>query len=117
MEYSKNHKFMNLALEEAQKAFHIAEIPVGAVIAKGDELLSRTHNLREKDENPLGHAELLAIKEASKKLNSWRLKDCRLYVSLEPCLMCIGAIVQARISHLIYACPDSKGGFFFLLIT
>ena len=112
MALMKNHDFfMDLALEEAQKAFQIAEVPVGAVIVKENKLLSRSHNLREKDKNPLGHAELLAIKEASKKLNSWRLEDCQLYVSLEPCLMCIGAIIQARISHLIYACPDSKRGF------
>ena len=103
--------FMDLALEEAQKAFQIDEVPVGAVVVKGDKVLSRSHNLREKGNNPLGHAELLSIKKASKKLNSWRLEHCRLYVSLEPCLMCIGAVLQARISHLIYACPDLKGGF------
>ena len=102
---------MSLALEEAQKAFQIDEVPVGAVIVKEDRVLSRSHNLREKENNPLGHAELLSIKMASEKLNSWRLENCRLYVSLEPCLMCIGAILQARISHLIYACPDPKGGF------
>ena len=108
----KNHDFfMNVALEEAQKAFRIAEVPVGAVIVKENKLLSRSHNLREKDKNPLGHAEILAIREASRKLNSWRLEDCQIYVSLEPCLMCIGAIIQARISHLIYACPDPKRGF------
>ena len=112
MKNDKNHKFfMNLALEEAKKAFKIAEVPVGAVIVKGNEVLSRTYNLREKNNNSLGHAELLAIEEASKKLNSWRLENCKLYVSLEPCLMCIGAIIQARISHLIYACPDSREGF------
>ena len=102
----KNHDFfMNVALEEAQKAFRIAEVPVGAVIVKENKLLSRSHNLREKDKNPLGHAEILAIREASRKLNSWRLEDCQIYVSLEPCLMCIGAIIQARISHLILCLP------------
>lgn len=102
---------MNLALEEAQKAFKANEVPVGAVIVQGDSLLSLAHNLREKDQNLLAHAELLAIKKAGEKLNSWRLEDCKLYVSLEPCLMCFGAIVQARLSHLIYACPDPKAGF------
>lgn len=103
--------FMGLALEEAKKAFQKAEVPVGAVVVKGNEVLSRAHNLRENEQNPLSHAELLSLEGASKKLNSWRLEDCKLYVSLEPCLMCIGAIVQSRISHLIYACPDPKGGF------
>ena len=102
---------MNLALKEARKAFQAGEVPVGAVVVKGNELLSQSHNLRESDNNPIGHAELLAIKSASENLNSWRLEDCRLYVSLEPCLMCIGAIIQSRISDLIYACPDPKGGF------
>lgn len=103
--------FMNLVLKEAQKAFQREEVPVGAVVVKKDKLLSQCHNLRETDNNPLGHAELLAIKSASEKLNSWRLEDCQLYVSLEPCLMCMGAIIQSRISELIYACPDPKGGF------
>ena len=112
MKNGKNHDFfMNLALKEAKKAFQINEVPVGAVIVQGEKILSQTHNLREKENNPLGHAELLAIKKASKKLASWRMEDCRIYVSLEPCLMCIGAIIQARISQLIYACPDPKGGF------
>ena len=112
MKNDKNHIFfMNLALEEARKAFQKAEVPVGALIVKEDQILSRAHNLKEQNNNLLGHAELLAIKKASEKLNSWRLESCKLYVSLEPCLMCIGAIVQARISQLIYACPDPKEGF------
>lgn len=102
---------MNLAMKEALKAFQLKEVPVGAVITKEGKLLSQSHNLRETNNNPLGHAELLAIKTASEKLNSWRLESCSLYVSLEPCLMCIGAILQSRISHLIYACFDPKGGF------
>ena len=107
----KDDFFMSLALKKAQKAFQMEEVPVGAVVARGDKLLSQCHNLRETTHNPIGHAELLAIKSASEKLNSWRLEDCRLYVSLEPCLMCIGAIIQSRISELIYSCPDSKEGF------
>ncbi len=111
MDKDKNHYFMQIALKEAQKAFHKAEVPVGAVIVQKDMIISQAHNLREGEQNPLTHAELLSIKEASKKLGSWRLEDCKLYVSLEPCLMCIGAILQSRISHLIYACSDPKGGF------
>ena len=102
---------MNIALEEARKAFQKAEVPVGAVVAKGDKLISRARNLREKNQDLLAHAEILAIKQAGKKLGSWRLEACRLYVSLEPCLMCMGAIIQSRLSHLIYACSDPKGGF------
>ena len=102
---------MNLALKEAQKAFQLEEVPVGAIITREEKILSQNHNLRETNNNPLGHAEILAIKTASEKLNSWRLEGCSLYVSLEPCLMCLGAILQTRISHLIYACSDPKGGF------
>lgn len=106
-----SERFIDLALKEAKKAFKKSEIPVGAVVAKGELLLSQAHNRREKEQSPLAHAELLAIQQASKKLNSWRLEGCQLYVSLEPCLMCMGAILQARFSDLIYACPDPKGGF------
>ena len=102
---------MALALKEAEKAFKKSETPIGAVVAKGNSLLSQAHNTREKEQSPLGHAELSAIQKASKKLNSWRLEGCQLYVSLEPCLMCMGAILQARFSDLFYACPDPKGGF------
>ncbi len=102
---------MNSALEEAEKAFHSEEVPVGAVITKNGKILSRARNLREANNNPLGHAELLAIKIAAEKLSSWRLEGCSLYASLEPCLMCLGACLQSRISHLIYACPDPKEGF------
>ena len=102
---------MSQALKEAEKAFNKSEIPVGAVIAQGEQLISQAHNTREKEHSPLGHAELSAIQKASKKLNSWRLENCQIYISLEPCLMCMGAILQARFSDLFYACPDSKGGF------
>ena len=102
---------MSFAIKEAEKTFQLKEIPVGAIVVKEEKILSKAFNLRESKQNPLGHAELLAINKASKRLNSWRLETCKLYVSLEPCLMCIGAILQARLSHLIYACPDPKGGF------
>ncbi|MCY4321349.1 MAG: nucleoside deaminase [Bdellovibrionaceae bacterium] len=103
--------FMNLALKKASEAFKKKEVPVGAVLVKKGELISTACNLRESKKNPTGHAEILVIEKASKKLRSWRLEDCQLYVSLEPCLMCIGAIIQARIPELIYACPDLKTGF------
>ena len=103
--------FMEKALEEAKKAIPEEEVPVGALIVKGDKIISQAHNQRESKNNPCGHAEILAIQKASEKLQSWRLENCSLYVSLEPCLMCAGAILQARISHLFYACPDLKTGF------
>ena len=107
-----NHDFfMNLAINSAKKALKRKEVPVGAVIVKNDTVISQAYNLRESPNNPIGHAEILALKKAGQKLHSWRLKDCRIYVSLEPCLMCIGAIIQARISTLIYACSDFKTGF------
>jgi len=102
---------MNLALKEAEKAFKEKEVPVGAIISKKGELISQAHNTREKNYSPLAHAEILAIYKASRKLQSWRLEDCSIYVSLEPCLMCVGAILQARLSNLFYACPDPKKGF------
>ena len=112
MDCQKTHDFfMSLALKEAKKAFKKKEVPIGAVIVKNDLIISKAYNLRECGNNPIGHAEILAIRKASHKLKSWRLENCRLYVSLEPCLMCLGAIIQARISDLIYSCPDFKAGF------
>jgi len=103
--------YMNQALNLAQTAFNKGEVPVGALLLKDNQVLSQAFNQKESHSNPLGHAELGAIKQASKNQNSWRLGPCTLYVTLEPCLMCIGAILQSRISHLIYGCPDPKGGF------
>lgn len=102
--------WMNLALKEAQKAAQMGEVPVGAVIVKGDKLISRGFNLRESKKNPLLHAELVAIQKAAKKLDSWRLSDCDLYITLEPCLMCSGAIIQARLRHVYIAAEDAKAG-------
>ncbi|MBC6415133.1 MAG: nucleoside deaminase [Bdellovibrionales bacterium] len=108
----KNHNFfMKKALEQAKKAFKQKEVPVGAIIVKNNRIISQAFNLREKQNSPIGHAEILAIDQASQKLNSWRLENCSIYVSLEPCLMCLGAILQARISKLIYASSDIKTGF------
>ena len=102
--------YMRLALKEAEKARAIDEVPVGAVIVKDGKVIARAHNLREKDQQASAHAELLAIRKASKKLNDWCLKDCDLYVTLEPCMMCAGAISLSRIHHLYYGTADPKGG-------
>ncbi|PZE19420.1 tRNA adenosine(34) deaminase TadA [Paenibacillus xerothermodurans] len=102
--------FMKEAIEEARKAEALREVPIGAVIVWNDEIIGRGHNLRETSMDPLAHAELIAIKEASEYLNAWRLLDCKLYVTLEPCPMCAGAIVQSRVPQVIYGTPDPKAG-------
>ena len=102
--------FMSLAIEEAKKAYNVDEVPVGAVIVKDGEVIGVGHNLREKKNDVTSHAEIEAIKEASKKLNSWRLVDCDIFVTLEPCMMCVGALLQARIRHIYYGAKDEKGG-------
>lgn len=102
--------FMRAAIEEARKAEAIREVPIGAVIVRGSDIIGRGHNVRETAKDPLAHAELIAIKQASEQLDAWRLLECRLYVTLEPCPMCAGAIVQARIPQVIYASPDPKAG-------
>ena len=103
--------YMNQSLRAAQTAFEEGEIPVGALILKEGEVVAEAFNKKESQQNSLGHAELEAIKKASEHLSSWRLEGCSLYVTLEPCLMCMGAILQSRISRLIYGCKDPKGGF------
>ncbi len=106
----KNKKFLDVAYEEALKAYKKGEVPVGAVIVKEDKIISKGHNLRLNKNNPLYHAEVVAIQKASKKLKNWRLDDCILYVTLEPCLMCVGAIQQSRIKKVIFSALDEKGG-------
>ena len=101
---------MNQAIKEASKAFLRDEVPVGCVIVKDDKVLARAHNLRETTNDPLGHAETLAIKKAAKRLGSWRLVDCTIYVTLEPCAMCSGAILNSRIPRIVYGASDPKGG-------
>lgn len=96
-------EYMLLALEEAKKSFHKGEVPVGAVIVKDDKVISTGYNLKEKKRSILKHAELIAINKASKKLDNWRLNDCDIYVTLEPCEMCAAAIKQARISNIYSA--------------
>ncbi|MBC7714789.1 MAG: nucleoside deaminase [Rhizobacter sp.] len=103
--------FMDEALIEADKAYREDEVPIGAVIVDSDGvILSRQHNHKEKAHNPCGHAEVLAITEACKKIKNWRLLDCSIYVTLEPCPMCLSALIQSRISHLYFGAYDTKGG-------
>ncbi len=105
-----NPKFFVEALKEADKALKKDEVPIGAVIVHKGKVIARAHNLRETKQDTLTHAELLVISKACKKLGSWRLEDCELYVTLEPCPMCAGAISQARISKVYYGAKDPKGG-------
>ena len=101
---------MQLALQQAQQAFLLEEVPVGAVIVKDDEVLSTAYNLKENLCVPTAHAEILAIDKASQKLGQWRLTGCSLYVTLEPCLMCAGAILQSRLSKVVIGTLDPKAG-------
>ncbi|UOY91391.1 tRNA adenosine(34) deaminase TadA [Ectobacillus sp. JY-23] len=102
--------YMQMAIEEAKKAEAIDEVPIGAVIVWQDQVISRAHNLREIEQRAIAHAELLAIDEACKKLGTWRLEDVTLYVTLEPCPMCAGAIVLSRVKRVVYGAADPKGG-------
>jgi len=101
---------MELALQEAAMAADKEEIPVGAVVVRRGEVLARAHNLREETQSPSAHAEMLALEAAAATLGSWRLNDCTLYVTLEPCVMCVGAILQARVARVVFGCLDPKGG-------
>ena len=101
---------MKEAIKEAKKAELIDEVPIGCVIVKDDKVIARGHNVRETKKTPLGHAEIIAIDKASKKLGAWRLQDCDMYITLEPCIMCAGAIIQSRIKHVYYGAKDPKGG-------
>lgn len=102
--------FMAQAIDEAKKALKKNEVPVGAVIVKNDKIIARAHNLRETENQATYHAEILCIQKACKKLGSWRLDDCDLYVTLEPCPMCAGAIINARIRSVYFGAFDPKGG-------
>lgn len=104
----KNEKFMLEAYKQAQKAKKYGEVPIGAVIVCNDKIISRAYNEREKSQNATHHAEILAINKACKKLKSWRLESCEIYVTLEPCLMCYGAIINSRIKKLYYGAKDNK---------
>ena len=105
-----NEKFMKEALKEAKKAYNKLEVPVGAVIVKDGKIIARAHNLKETKYDTTKHAEILAIQKASKKLESWRLIDCEMYVTLEPCSMCAGALINARIKKVYIGALDEKTG-------
>lgn len=102
--------YMQLAIKEALKAIDYDEVPIGAIIVKDDKIIAKAHNFRENKNEAIAHAELLAITKANKKLKSWRLEDCTLYVTLEPCIMCSGGIIQSRIKKVVYGAKDPKGG-------
>ncbi len=103
--------FMNIALEEAELAYKASEVPVGAVLVSPDgAIISKKFNLKETQFNPTGHAEILCLEDAGKKIQNWRLSDCTLYVTLEPCPMCLSAMVQARVGRCVFGTYDSKGG-------
>lgn len=106
----KHEEYMRLALEEAEKAYSKGEVPIGAIIVCDDQVISRAHNIRELNQRAIGHAEILAIEAANKKLKSWRLDSCTLYVTIEPCPMCAGAIIQSRIQKVVYGAKDLKAG-------
>lgn len=103
-------KFMREAIKQAKKAYAIDEVPIGCVIVYEGKIIARGYNRRTTDKNTLSHAELNAIRKASKKLGDWRLDDCEMYVTLEPCQMCAGAIVQARIKKVYIGCMNPKAG-------
>ena len=103
-------KFMKQALKEAKKAYEKLEVPVGCVIVKNNKIISRGYNIKETKQDTTKHAELIAIQKASKKLNSWRLLDCEMYVTLEPCSMCAGAIINSRIKKVYIGTLDEKTG-------
>lgn len=105
-----DEKYMREAIRQAKKAYALEEVPIGCVIVHEGKIIGRGYNRRTTDKNPLAHAELIAIKKASKKMNDWRLEDCTLYVTLEPCQMCSGAIVQARTTRVVVGCMNPKAG-------
>ncbi|MBR6708890.1 MAG: tRNA adenosine(34) deaminase TadA [Clostridia bacterium] len=106
----KDAEWMAIAIEEAELAAAAGEVPVGAVLVQGDRLLARAHNLRETERMATAHAELLAIEEGCRQLGGWRLSGCTLYVTLEPCPMCAGAIVNSRLPRLVYGARDPRAG-------
>ena len=102
---------MKLAIKEAKKAFKTGDVPVGAIIVKNNKVIAKAHNMKEKNKNAIKHAEIIAIEKACKKLKNWHLEDCELYVTLEPCLMCCGAIIQSRIKKLYYGVKSDRFGY------
>lgn len=103
--------YMKLALKEAEKSLEFDDVPVGALIVKNDKIISKAHNQKEKKQIATKHAEIIAIERACRKLNTWHLDDCTLYVTVEPCLMCSGAMIQSRIDRVVYATKNEKFGY------
>lgn len=106
-----DERVMRLALEEARSAAAGGDVPVGAVIVRGDEILAKAGNAREREQDPTAHAEILALRQASRAIGSWHLEGCALVVTLEPCAMCAGAVVLARLDRLVFGASDPKAGF------
>ena len=106
-----NEYYMNIAIKEAKKAYKQEEVPVGAVIIKNNRVIAKAYNKKEKNKNVIKHAEIIAISKACKKMKNWRLDDCEIYVTMEPCMMCSGAIEQSRIKKIVYGVKNEKYGF------
>lgn len=106
----KDEKYMREAIRQAKKAYALGEVPIGCVIVYQDKIIGRGYNRRTIDKNTLAHAEMIAIRKASKKMNDWRLEECTMYVTLEPCQMCSGALVQSRIDEVVIGCMNAKAG-------
>lgn len=106
----KEKEWMKIAIQEAEMAFAEGEMPVGCVIIRGEEMIARGHNLREQTGDPTAHAEIVAMRNAARKMGTWRLDGCELFVTLEPCPMCAGAISQARIDRVMYGAADERYG-------
>ena len=109
--YSNHEYYMKMALREAKKAYKLGEVPIGCVIVYEDKIIGRGYNRRNTDKSTLAHAEITAIKKASKVIGDWRLEECTLYVTLEPCVMCAGAIGWAQVKRLVYGAGDEKRGY------
>jgi tRNA(adenine34) deaminase len=107
---NEHERYMNMALEQARLAAELSEVPVGAVVILGQQIVGRGYNRRETDQDPLAHAEILALRQAAKTVGSWRLGGATVYVTLEPCVMCAGALVNAGVDQLVYGCDDPKAG-------
>lgn len=110
LDLEMDERFMREAIKQARKAYALEEVPIGCVIVHEGKIIGRGYNRRTTDKNPLAHAEISAIRKASKKIGDWRLEECTLYVTLEPCQMCAGAIVQARTKRVVVGCMNPKAG-------
>lgn len=110
IDMTQDEKYMKEAIKQAKKAYLLGEVPIGCVIVYQDKIIGRGYNRRTIDKNTLAHAELLAIRKASRRMDDWRLEDCTMYVTLEPCQMCSGAIVQSRMKKVVVGCMNPKAG-------